>query len=62
MQNKYKEKQPKQIEKPKKVKKGITKWIKMYLFFNFLLFVINFMYKMQKAISNKIQLGDNLNL
>ena len=25
MQNKYKEKQPKQIEKPKKVKKGITK-------------------------------------
>ena len=34
----------------------------MYLFFNFLLFVINFMYKMQKTISNKIQLGDNLNL
>ena len=29
MQNKYKEKQRKQIEKPKKVKKGITKSIKM---------------------------------
>ena len=29
MQNKYKEKQRKQIEKPQKVKKGITKSIKM---------------------------------
>ena len=29
MQDKYKEKQPKKIEKPKKVKKGITKSIKM---------------------------------
>ena len=29
MQNKYKEKQPKQVEKPKKVNKGTTKSIKM---------------------------------
>ena len=29
IQNKYKGKEPKQIEKPKKVKKGITKSIKM---------------------------------
>ena len=29
MQNKYKEKQPKQIEKPKKVQNGITKSTKM---------------------------------
>ena len=27
----------------------------------FLLFVINLIFKMQKAISNKIQLGNNLN-
>ena len=30
-------------------------------FFKFLLFVINLIYKMQKAISNKVQLGDTLN-
>ena len=29
MQNRYKEKQPKKLEKPKKVKKGITKSTKM---------------------------------
>ena len=31
------------------------------IFLIFLLFVINFIYKMQKAMSIKIQLGDTLN-
>ena len=60
IQNKYKGKQLKQIEKPKKVKKGITKSIKCK-FSVFLLFVISLIFKMQKAISNTIQLDNTLN-
>ena len=60
IQTKHKEKQPKQIKKPKQFKKGITKSIKM-IFLIFLLFAINFIYKMQKAMPIKIQLGDTLN-
>ena len=57
--NIYESKKPKQIEKPKRKKQGITKSIKMFCIF--LLFVIVLVYKMQKAISNKIQLGETLN-
>ena len=57
IQNIFEEKQPKQIEKPKryyKINKNVN-------FSVFLLFVIKLIFKMQKTISNKIQLGNTPN-
>ena len=62
IQTKSKKRPPaKQIEKPKQLRKGITKSIKMLLFVFFISCNLNVISKMQKAISNKIQLRDTLN-
>ena len=51
-----KENNKKKLKKQKKLRKVLQNQLK-YKFYLNLLFVINLIYKMQKAISNKIQLG-----
>ena len=55
-----KENNKKKLKNQKKLRKVLQNQLK-YKFYLNLLFVINLIYKMQKAISNKIQLGDTLN-
>ena len=61
IQKKSKGKQLKTVEKPKKKLKRHYKINKNVIFLLVLLFVISLKFKMQKAISNKIQLGETLN-
>ena len=51
-----KENNKKKLKNQKKLRKVLQNQLK-YKFYLNLLFVINLIYKMQKAISNKIQLG-----
>ena len=61
IQKKSEGKQLKTVEKPKKKLKRHYKVNKNVLFLLLLLFVISLKFKMQKATSNKIQLGETLN-